>query len=181
MGTVRITSGIYKNRKLLTPGEGTHPMGERERIALFNTLVQLIPEALVIDSYSGSGALGFEALSRGAKKVIFIEKSSSATRTIKDNCKTLGLNNESIVVFRNTVAEFSKSQQGLQADIVFADPPYDNFNPAEVNLLVKFLSPAGTLALSHPDEPPVLAGLELIKTQKYSGARLSIYKRTNHE
>ena len=83
MDNLRITSGNYRGRKIATPGGKTHPMGERERLALFNMIGPFIPEAMVLDAFSGSGALGIEALSRGAKHVVFVDIDKKAFETIK--------------------------------------------------------------------------------------------------
>ena len=70
MNEVRITSGSYKGRRVATPGGKTHPMGNREKIALFNMVSEYLPGSRVLDAYAGSGALGIEALSRGAAEVV---------------------------------------------------------------------------------------------------------------
>ena len=92
--SVRITSGIYRGHSILTPGEGTHPMGERERLALFNKISDYLPGANVLDAFAGSGALGIEAMSRGAASVTFVEKSPKAAKIIRENLKTLGISVE---------------------------------------------------------------------------------------
>ena len=96
---MKIISGLYKNRELLSPNSSkTHPMGSREKLALFNMLGFYLKNAEVLDAFSGSGALGLEALSRGAKKVIFVEKSPKVARIIKENCKTLKISPEAYEV-----------------------------------------------------------------------------------
>ena len=79
---IKITSGIFRGRNISTPGGKTHPMGERERLALFNMISEYLPKAAVLDAYAGSGALGIEAISRGADKVLFVDKSADAVRKI---------------------------------------------------------------------------------------------------
>lgn len=88
---VRITSGRFKGRKIATPGGETHPMGERERLALFNMISEYLPGAMVLDAFAGSGALGIEALSRGASKVAFVDSSQKATRCIRGNLLSLDI------------------------------------------------------------------------------------------
>ena len=191
---VKIISGKFKGRKINTPGGATHPMGERERLALFNMLAEYLPGATVLDAYAGSGALGIEALSRGAKEVLFVEESHVAMRVINENCMALGIEEEEVAFYRGSVsAFFKKFVQGYgtvidpmmamamatfpqEVDIILADPPYDDFNGKEISRLANaYLKEGGILALSHPDEAPNLPGLKLLKTHKYAGAHLSVY------
>ena len=169
MNSVRITSGKLKGRKISTPGGKTHPMGERERIALFNMVFDGLPGAVVLDAYAGSGALGIEALSRGAKRVVFIEKSSKASKIIKENLHTIGLEAEVIV---QDVVKFTTS---VNFDVIIADPPYDSFDLDGVENLKKYLKAGGVFVLSHPGESPEIEGLNLEKSRSYAGATISIY------
>jgi len=171
MGTIRITSGILKGRSLHTPGGKTHPMGERERLALFNMINEHLPGAEIIDAFSGSGALGVEALSRGAKRVVFIEKDPQAVRTIRQNLAELKIDGE---VLMGNVLDF---QDTKLYDLIIADPPYDKFEIKSVEHLTQFLKPGGLLVLSHPDKDVLIAGLKLLKTKKYAAARISIYSK----
>lgn len=90
MSTVRITSGTYKNAKLQVP-PSAHSMGEREKTAIFNSLGQYVQHAHTLDAFAGSGALGLEALSRGASSATFLENNREAQRTIKKNADKLGV------------------------------------------------------------------------------------------
>lgn len=171
MNTVRIASGKYRGRLVKTPGEGTHPMGERERLALFNMISPALESALILDAFAGSGALGIEALSRGANKAIFIEKNARAARVIRENLANLGLKED---VITGKVSDFNTDER---FGVILADPPYDDFRVAELSGLAKLLKDDGVLALSHPDEAPELTGLKLVKTNRYAGARISIYRR----
>jgi len=167
--TVRITSGIYRGRSILTPGEGTHPMGERERLALFNKVVDKINGGDVLDAYAGSGALGIEALSRGAASVIFIEKNPKAAKIIRDNLKILGADAEVIT------GDASKFESDKTFDLILVDPPYDRFTTEALSSLSKLLKTDGILVLSHPGNTPEIEGLSLIDSRKYAGATLSFY------
>ncbi len=171
MNQVRITSGKYRSRKIDTPGGKTHPMGERERLALFNMIAKSIPEAMVLDAFSGSGALGIEALSRGASNVVFIEKDCKAENVIRRNLDALRLPSTSICM------DVMKFEADERFDVILADPPYDAFNIEAVKHLVKFLATNGVFVLSHPGEAPVLTDLRLNKTNSYAGANISIYTR----
>lgn len=168
---VKITSGKYRGRSINTPGGKTHPMGERERLAMFNMITDYIPGARVLDAYAGSGALGLEALSRGALEVCFIEKNVSAARTIKTNLAEFGLK---MRVVTGDAANFTTAD-GF--DVILADPPYDNFDLSGVEYLSGFLKNEGILVLSHPDEAPELTGMKLIKTRKYAAAHITVYAK----
>lgn len=154
---------------ITTPGGKTHPMGERERIALFNMIAEYLPGVRMLDAYAGSGALGIEALSRGVSQVEFVEKSPTAAKTITANLRKLGVKER---VYCGDAADFT-SREGF--DLMTADPPYDNFDLDGVEYLAGFLKNGGILALSHPDAAPALDGMELLKTRRYAGARISVY------
>ena len=174
-GEVRVIAGKYKGKKLKTPGEGTHPMGERERNAMFNMIVDMLPMAFVFDAYAGSGALGIEAISRGAAFVLFMDKDPRAVDTINENLKKLrlyGLHGgamlaDTSVVVRTATDRFS---------IVFADPPYDEYNPKMITRLARVVAPGGILVASTPEEGPEIKGMKKIKSQKYARAHISVYR-----
>lgn len=168
---VYITAGFYKGRRLMTPGEGTHPMGARERIALFNMIGNNLRDFEVLDAFAGSGALGLEAISRGAAYAVFIEKNRTAAEVIKTNIKTLGVDGATKVCLA------SKYEDDQVYNLVFADPPYDKFDLEEVLHLVKFVAENGIFVLSHPGSAPELPGLRLWKSNQYAGATISIYQR----
>lgn len=178
-GTVKITSGELKRRSIKTPGDGTHPMGERERLALFNIISEKLPGATILDAYAGSGALGLEAISRGAKKACFIEKAKKAIEIIKENCLTLNIQEDKTSFFLGSVNKYYEKfkEEPRLKDIILADPPYDDLNMEEISLLTHFLKPSGIFVLSHPGASPIFSGLKLLKTQKYASAHLSIYKK----
>ena len=171
MENIKITSGEFRGRSIKSPSSKlTHPMGAREKLALFNMISEYLPEAKVLDAYAGSGAVGIEALSRGAKKAVFIEKSPKISRLIKQNLGNLGLSGQ---VFTGDVAKFATNEP---FDVIIADPPYDNFEIDGVKNIVQFLKKDGIFVLSHPNEAPKIENFELQKTNKYAGAHISIYK-----
>lgn len=172
MDKVIITAGRYRGRGILTPGGATHPMGSRERLALFNILGGRVTGARVLDAFAGSGALGIEALSRGARDVVFVENNARAAGVIRENLHTLGLD---ATVMQGRVS--SVAPELGQLEVILADPPYDNFSLTEVASLVPALADGGMLVLSHPGEPPALEGLTLKKTRQYAAAHLSFYTK----
>lgn len=174
MDKITITGGKYRGRKIATPGGATHPMGSRERLALFNMLTGKIEGVFVLDAFAGSGSLGIEALSRGASEVVFVEKNRVATEVIKQNLAELGVS-DSAKVIKSSVKD-ALSDLGEFA-VVLADPPYDNFDITEVEKLALVVKKGGFLVLSHPGEAPEIKGLTLAKTRKYAGASISVYFR----
>lgn len=167
--TVRITSGIYRGRSILTPGEGTHPMGERERLALFNMVVDKINGGRILDAFAGSGALGIEALSRGAASVIFIEKNPKAAKIIRENLKSLNIDAEVITV------DAAKFETKETFNLILVDPPYDKFSTDALPNLAKYLDKNGIFVLSHPGDAPDITGVKLLNSRKYAGATISLY------
>lgn len=170
MERIRITAGKFRGRVILAPGGTTHPMGARERLALFNMISGELPGARVLDAFAGSGALGIEALSRGAKKVVFVEKTARVARIIIENLRSLGLDGE---VMMQDVSDFQTDER---FEVIIADPPYDKFLVADLAGLGKMLTSGGVLVLSHPGDAPNLPNLSLVKSRKYAGARISIYR-----
>ena len=119
---VKITSGLFRGRELKAPQNGvTHPMGSREKLALFNSLSDKIKDKIILDVFAGTGALGLEALSRGASHVTFIEADKKAAEILKQNAIVLGVFEQ--VRIYNTKAE--KIDFDSPFDIVIADPPYE--------------------------------------------------------
>ena len=171
MNEVRITSGSYKGRRITTPGGKTHPMGSRERIALFNMISEYIPGSRVLDAYAGSGALGIEALSRGASDVEFLEKSPTVAKGIRNNLRVLDIKAR---VFTGDATDFT-TNDGF--DLILADPPYDDYDLPGVEYLAGFLKSGGIMMLSHPEEAPEISELKLLKTRKYAAAHLSVYAK----
>ncbi|MBR3181010.1 16S rRNA (guanine(966)-N(2))-methyltransferase RsmD [Candidatus Saccharibacteria bacterium] len=176
---MRIISGIYKNKEILTPGTTkTHPMGSREKLALFNMIMPFLPSKTVLDAFSGSGALGLEALSRGASNVVFIDSDSKSCEIIKKNLKNLGENAENNAkVYKLPVKKLENPENSRKipkVDIIFADPPYDNFDLEEVKILLNFLKKGGIFVLSSP-KPVEIEGLTLLKSRKYAGCYISIF------
>ena len=197
--TLRITSGMFRGRRIATPGGKTHPMGERERLALFNMINDCASDALAMDAYAGSGALGIEALSRGAKKVVFIDKSRDAAECIKKNLLSLGFyrttdgryqlktddqrfntNDTLQSPLLDQIAEVHHGAAERQSfvtkfDLIIADPPYDLFRLSDIESLSAHLRLGGVFVLSHPGHIPVITGLSIKSSRRYAGATISIF------
>ena len=121
---MRVVAGEFGGRRLVSPdGTTTRPTTDRVREAIFNSLgsAGLIEGALVADLFAGSGALGIEALSRGAEQCVFVERDRTALRALEANLDALDVRARSRVVTSDALAAVGS----VDADIVFADPPYD--------------------------------------------------------
>ena len=125
---MRIISGKYRRRKLLAnPGQTTRPITDRVKVALFDRLEEKLAGACVADVFAGTGSLGLEALSRGARLAVLIEQDHRAWELLRDNVQAIGVENESLC-WRTNALRSSFKPKGLDDwtpyDIVFFDPPY---------------------------------------------------------
>ena len=172
---VKITSGLFRGRELKAPQNGvTHPMGSREKLALFNSLSDKIKDKIILDVFAGTGALGLEALSRGASHVTFIEADKKAAEILKQNAIVLGVFEQ--VRIYNTKAE--KIDFDSPFDIVIADPPYEYFHDLPLSVLDRLAKTAREyFVLSHPsDFDPHSIDAELLSTKAYAGSRITIFR-----
>ena len=172
---VKITSGLFRGRELKAPQNGiTHPMGSREKLALFNSLSDKIEGKIILDVFAGTGALGLEALSRGAAHATFIEADKKAAEILKQNSILLGVYEQ--VRIYNTKVE--KIDFDSPFDIVIADPPYEYFHDLPLSVLDRLAQTASEyFVLSHPsDFDPHAINAELLSTKAYAGSRITIFK-----
>ena len=172
---VKITSGLFRGRELKAPQNGvTHPMGSREKLALFNSLSDKIKDKIILDVFAGTGALGLEALSRGASHVTFIEADKKAAEILKQNAIVLGVFEQ--VRIYDTKAE--KIDFDSPFDIVIADPPYEYFHDLPLSVLDRLAKTAREyFVLSHPsDFDPHAIDAELLSTKAYAGSRITIFR-----
>ncbi len=121
---MRVIGGEFRSRRLKAPpGTDVRPTPDRLRETLFNILAARIEGAVFVDAYAGTGAVGIEALSRGASRAIFIESNRETADIIRDNLTTLGLRSRSEVFTGKVLQSLERLSAG--ASIVFLDPPYD--------------------------------------------------------
>lgn len=119
---MRVIAGEFRSRQLKSlPGLATRPTPDRLRESLFNILAPHIEGAVFLDAYAGTGAVGIEALSRGAKRCIFVDNRRAAAEVIRENLATLGLTQRAEVCCGKAILVLER----LPADIVFLDPPYE--------------------------------------------------------
>lgn len=120
---MRIIAGEFKSRRIKSvPGEDVRPTPDRLRESLFSILQTRLEDAVFLDAYAGTGAVGLEAISRGAAKAILIEKNREAMTALEDNVRSLGVQSR-VQVIKGSAHVYMGSQK---ADIVFIDPPYDS-------------------------------------------------------
>jgi 16S rRNA (guanine966-N2)-methyltransferase len=176
---MRIISGKYGKRLLVTPkGFITHPMGERIRQAMFNSLLGKLEDAEVLDAFAGSGALGLEAISRGAKHATFVERDRGALMALDQNIKSLKCEDDTRVV-RRGVSSFIDDEV-KKYDIIFADPPYNKPQLSTASKLLDLLKPGGYMILSYPgrgEAPPSKHGIVVVDNRGYGNAALAFYRR----
>jgi len=119
---MRVIGGEFRSRRLRTPpGLGTRPTPDRLRESLFNILTPRIENTVFADLYAGSGSVGIEALSRGARQAIFVERSRGCLDLIRSNLADLALTSRALVLAGAAASRL----EGIEADIHFVDPPYE--------------------------------------------------------
>jgi len=176
---MRIISGELKGRQFASPhGRHTHPMSDKVRGALFNILGD-IDGLTFLDAFAGSGALAFEAASRGAKHVVAIEKDRAAHDITDINAKELHLQDVVHVVRANT-AGWSIHNMETKFDIVMLDPPYDDVQPQLLQKLInRHVKKGGLTVLSYPGkaEVPEFEGAKIVENKNYGDAQLIFYRK----
>jgi 16S rRNA (guanine966-N2)-methyltransferase len=185
VGLIRIISGEFKGRRIRVPvGLGVRPTSDRVREALFSILGERIPGARVLDAYSGSGALGFEALSRGAREVIFVELDRRTADVLEENAATLGVSDRCRAFVAAMDELLAGEPPGGTFDVVLADPPYAAGEAARFLPLVsapEWLSHDGLIVLERDRRTmPVDTaghGLVLARTVRYGSTCLDFYRR----
>ena len=179
MGSIRVIAGSAKGRRLETPSwEGLRPTSDRLRESLFNIIATRVSGARVADGYAGTGALGIEALSRGAAHVTFVEKDPRAVRLIDGNLERAGMKTaaNACTIVRAGFLEMSGNYGGEPFDLVLLDPPYDS-PELDAALLAagQIVSDDGLVVLEHASRvaPPEGA----FRTVKAGDSSLSFYDR----
>jgi 16S rRNA (guanine966-N2)-methyltransferase len=126
MSLMRVIAGEFRSRVLAAPrGMETRPTSDRLRETLFNVLAPRMEGAVVADLYAGSGAIGIEAISRGAKEAIFVEKAEPALKAIRANLSALGIRGGYAIQARSVAAALPRlAETGRLLDVVVLDPPY---------------------------------------------------------
>lgn len=178
---MRLTTGIYKNRKIIMP-KGIRPTQEKVRKAIFDIL-QDIEGLSFLELFAGSGAVGIEALSRGASFVVLVENNRSCLISIKRNLEMLKIENCSVISLSTEPAIVKLYNNKEKFDIIFLDPPYNQELAKKTLQLISaydILAANGLLILQHSRKenlPETQGGLILFKRSKYGDTVLSFYKK----
>lgn len=183
---MRIVAGELKGRRLTVPADNRiRPTSEKVKEALFSIAAPYIQDSVVIDLFSGTGNLGLEAISRGAKLVFFGDKSRRSMELTKKNISCCGVDDRCITITGDWEQVLKKITE--PADIIFLDPPY------AAGLLEKCLLKIDELSLlkddgiiiaehgTNPDLPEMIGNLEIVKKKKYGTISVTIYKKQTED
>lgn len=185
---MRIIAGEFRGRRLVAPqGMGTRPTTDRVREAWFSILGPL--DGTVLDLYAGTGALGFEALSRGAERVVFVESGRAAQKAINDNARTLGVTERVTLLSATVEAATNVVRKKGPFALVVTDPPWTHLKSAEMALkrilTSDLLTPDGRVALGHPRQTPIAlspeSGLVAEKSRAWGDSAATFFIRTPAE
>lgn len=175
---MRIIAGYLGGRTFESPrGNRTHPMSEKARGALFNALGDI--EGLTfLDAYAGSGAVGIEAVSRGAASVLAIDIDIEAVKACSTAVQAFGLTDK-MTVLRKNISGWSRNHQDSMFDVVIADPPYDAIQPNVLERLVVHVKPGGLFVLSWPGSEAVrdFADTTVVAHKQLGDIQLVFYRK----
>ena len=178
---IRIIAGWYKGRNLkLVPSPLVRPLPAKLRGSLFNILQERITDTNFLDGFAGTGSVGLEALSRGARRAVFIEELPLAAKTIEANIKKCGAEELALVINKEfNRAVIKKEKKKVTFDIIFLDPPYRllaDRNPLKVIRKRQILKPDGLLIIRHHRRySPSKDDFELIRQVSFGDDIFSIY------
>jgi len=182
----RVIAGTARGIRLAAPGEGTRPLADRVKQALFAILEPDLPGARVLDLFAGSGAGGIEALSRGAAAAVFVDRDPGTVATIKANLARTHLAGASAVVVRADAVRWAADAAGPVAgpyDLVLVDPPYDRPELLAAALerlgTGRLLAPRGQVVAKHfwKDRPPDRVGLlASVRERRFGETALTFYR-----
>jgi 16S rRNA (guanine(966)-N(2))-methyltransferase RsmD len=179
-----VIAGALKGRRLSGPTwEGLRPTSDRLRETLFNVLAPHVAGARVLDGYAGTGALGIEAISRGAASVTFIERDPRAQALIAHNLARAGVT-DGYAIIRASVVHGLDTLRASPAfvpfDVLLLDPPYDQQPDTVLTQVAACVAPGGLIVLEHgrrAPAPPAVGGLVAVRQLRSGNSMLSIYER----
>jgi 16S rRNA (guanine966-N2)-methyltransferase len=174
---MRVVAGELRGRRLVAPpGSATRPTADRVREALFSILGD-VSDLRVLDLYAGSGALGIEALSRGAAEAVFVDSSQAAVAAIRRNLADLGL--AAVVQRRDALAYLAAAAGGKPYDLVFADPPYDSARRVGSQLAERLPSviATGAVIVTESDKrSPLELPFPVLRERDYGDTRIAVHR-----
>ncbi len=172
--SIRICGGLYRSRRIKGPSKGVRPTSDRVKEAMFATLSMYVEGADVLDLFSGSGNLGLEAISRGARRVTFVDRSRRCMHTIKANIRDLEISVETKTITSDASAFVRKCTKTF--DIILMDPPY---NKGLARLLApsvfRLLREGGLLVIEHSSREDI--GVEPWKQAFYGDTCVTYVKK----
>ena len=176
---MRVEAGTTKGRRLQSvPGRRVRPTSGRVRQALFNMLRDRVPASIFVDMFAGTGSVGLEALSHGARHVYFVEKDSRALSTLRVNVRRCGVEPQATVVAAGLPQALRSLPPTMQADVIFLDPPYAS-DLAQATLIAlgehRLLAPDGLIVWQHAArrEPHILLQYEHLLSKRYGNSELT--------
>jgi 16S rRNA (guanine966-N2)-methyltransferase len=178
---MRIVAGKFRGRRLQSPKNGkTRPTSDRVREALFSIIAAHIPQASVLDLFAGTGALGLEALSRGALEAVFVDQDAAAARLIHSNIALCGMQERTRVLHAPVLKALRRlAEEGRCFRLIFLDPPYGKGYLAEtLPPLGEVAAPDALTVAEHSvrDEAPAVCGKWLkCRERKYGETAISFY------
>lgn len=179
---MRIVAGSRKGHRISAPrGVVTRPTGDRVRESAFQ-LIGPIEGARVLDLFAGSGALGLEALSRGASRAVFVERDRAACRVISENLEKLRLTSATVLCGDVLGVLREERARGRRYDLVLVDAPYEEWDGYEERLgelVPGVLEADGLLVVETADRVEPELPLDLVTTRRYGSARISLFRVTN--
>ena len=183
---MRVIAGKAKGRRLKSPGLGTRPMTDRMKESVFSSLGEF-KGVRVLDLYAGSGSLGLEALSRGAKSARFVESARDAIVKLEENIETTALGSKSEVTWADVGSTLSLGADE-RFDLVFLDPPYSMpvagvRADLETIVMNGFLSDNGRIVVHRPAKESQLKplGLEMLWEKEYGQSRIVVFCHEEEE
>ena len=172
---MRVIGGEFRSRSLkAVPGMDVRPTPDRLREALFNMLAPRIAGVLFVDAYAGCGAVGIEALSRGAAKCVFLERSRAAVSVLEQNLASLGLSGRAAIIQGKAASNLTR----YQADIVFLDPPYEHMKEYDACLTALGAQPPQLVIAQHASRAQLkerYGKLKRVRLLKQGDNSLSFY------
>ena len=177
---MRIIAGESKGRRLKAPKwPGVRPTSDKLRETLFNIVAARVPDARVLDVFAGSGAVGLEALSRGASRVVFVENDRRAAQLIEENAALCGVSNRCVIIRGAAEQTLENQIDGDPFDLVMLDPPYDFEALSDViGAAVRHLVPNGLLILEHASRRvlPEVSGARAVRTVRSGDSALTMFE-----
>jgi len=175
---MRIIAGDRRGSKITAPkGDTTRPTSDRVREAAYN-LIGPVEDAVVLDLFAGSGAMGLEALSRGARRCVFVESDRAASRVIQENLEKLRFTGA--FVLQKDAFQALREERGRTYDLVLVDPPYGSWPDLELRLaeaLPAMLAPDGLLVVETAARVEPELPLDLVTSRRYGSARITLFTR----